>query len=378
MGAVEAAAPAMGTAPACVVLGLPRATLYRRRRPTAITPPAPRPAPPRALDPVERQAVLETLHGERFLDQAPAQVHATLLDEGTYLCAPRTMYRLLDAAGEVKERRDQVRRAHFSAPELLATRPNEVWSWDITKLLGPAKWTYFYLYVILDIFSRYVVGWMLAPREGAALAEHLIAETCAKQAIRPGQLTVHADRGAAMTSKPVALLLADLGVTKTHSRPQVSNDNPFSEAQFKTLKYCPAFPERFGSLEDGRAFCHPFFHWYNHEHHHSRLGFLTPAVVHHGLAEGVHAHRQQVLTAAYAAHPERFVKGAPKPADLPQAVWINPPPKKKAAQDAPGTTIVTPVDLQDPLISRPRQHSAAPMIDLGATVICSPLVSQCH
>ena len=345
MTAVDTAAPAMGIAPACVVLGLPRATLYRRRRPSAGAR-APRPAPPRALDPVERQAVLETLHSERFLDQAPAQVHATLLDEGTYLCSPRTMYRLLDGAGEIKDRRDQVRRRHFAAPELLATRPNEVWSWDITKLLGPVKWTYFYLYVILDIFSRYVVGWMLAPRESAALAERLIAETCAKQAIEPGQLTVHADRGAAMTSKPVALLLADLGVVKTHSRPQVSNDNPFSEAQFKTLKYCPAFPERFGSLEDGRAFCHDFFGWYNTEHHHSGLGFLTPAVVHDGLAARVHAQRTQVLAAAFAAHPERFVKGVPHPADLPQAVWINPPAKKKAAQDAPGTTIVTPVDLQ--------------------------------
>ena len=298
----------MGTAPACRALGLPRASLYRRRRPPVVA--RPRPAPPRALDPVERQAVFETLHSDRFLDQAPAQVHATLLDEGTYLCSPRTMYRLLDAAGEVKERRDQVRRPHYAALELLATRPNAVWSWDVTKLKGPAKWTYFYLYVILDIFSRYVVGWMLAPRESAALAERLIADTCAKQAIQPGHLTVHADRGTAMTSKPVALLLADLGVTKTHSRPQVSNDNPFSEAQFKTLKYWPAFPERFGSLEDGRAFCHQFFGWYNNDHYHSGLGFLTPAVVHHGQAEAVHAHRTRVLAAAYAAHPERFVQGA--------------------------------------------------------------------
>jgi putative transposase len=207
---------------------------------------------------------------------------------------------------------------HYAAPELLATRPNDVWSWDITKLLGPAKWTYFYLYVILDIFSRYVVGWMLAPRESAVLAERLIGETCTKQGIAPGHLTVHADRGSAMTSKPVALLLADLGVTKTHSRPQVSNDNPFSEAQFKTLKYCPAFPDRFGSLEDARAFCHTFFRWYNHEHHHSGLGFLPPAVVHHGLAARVHAQRTRVLAAAYAAHPERFVNWTPKPAGLPQ------------------------------------------------------------
>ena len=317
--------------------------------------------------------MLDTLHSERFIDQAPAQVHATLLDEGTYLCAPRTMYRLLDTAGEVKERRDQVRRPHYAAPELLATRPNEVWSWDITKLLGPAKWTYFYLYVILDIFSRYVVGWMLAPRESAALAERLIADTCAKQGIEAGQLTVHADRGAAMTSKPVALLLADLGVTKTHSRPHVSNDNPFSEAQFKTLKYCPAFPERFGSLEDGRVFGHHFFGWYNNDHYHSGLGFLTPAVVHHGRAARVHAQRTNVLATAYAAHPERFVNGQPTPADLPQAVWINPPEKKNAAQDAPGTTSGTSVDLQDPLISRSGEHSATTTIDLGATLITSAL-----
>ena len=225
--------------------------------------------------------------------------------------------------------------------------------------------------------SRYVVGWMLAPRESAALAERLIAATCAKQGIEPGSLTVHADRGAAMTSKPVALLLADLGVTKTHSRPHVSNDNPFSEAQFKTLKYCPAFPERFGSLADGRAFGHHFFGWYNNDHYHSGLGFLTPAVVHHGRAERVHAQRTNILAAAYAAHPERFVNGQPKPADLPQAVWINPPEKKTAAQDAPETTSGTSVDLQDPLISRSREHSAATTIDLGATLITPDFRFRC-
>jgi putative transposase len=375
MTAVNEAAVAIRTAPACRVLGLPRASWYRARRPAAVA--RPRPAPPRALDPVERQGVLDLLH-TRFVDQAPAQVHAALLDEGTYLCSTRTMYRLLDAAGEIKERRDQVRRPSYAAPELLATRPNAVWSWDITKLLGPAKWTYFYLYVILDIFSRYVVGWMLAPHESAALAERLIAETCAKHGIQPGQLTLHADRGASMRSKPVALLLADLGVTKTHSRPQVSNDNPFSEAQFKTLKYCPQFPERFGSIEDGRAFGQAFFRWYNHEHRHSGLGFLTPAVVHFGEAATVRAHRQHVLAAAYAAHPERFVKGAPKPADLPQAVWINPPAKKNTAQDAPGATIVTAVDLQHPLIFRPYEPSAATMIEPGTTLITLSSVSQCH
>ncbi|OFW05952.1 MAG: integrase [Acidobacteria bacterium RIFCSPLOWO2_02_FULL_68_18] len=376
MQAVETTSPTMGTAAACDALGVARASVYRRRQPAR--PPAPRPTPPRALDPIERQTVLETLHSERFLDAAPAQVHATLLDEGTYLCSPRTMYRLLDTAGEIKERRAQVRRPHYAAPELLATQSNEVWSWDITKLLGPAKWTYFYLYVILDIFSRYVVGWMLAPRETAALAERLIAETCAKHAIHPGQLTIHADRGGAMRSKPVALLLADLGVTKTHSRPHVSNDNPFSEAQFRTLKYCPQFPERFGSLEDGRAFGQAFFRWYNHEHRHSGLGFLTPAVVHFGHAAPVRAHRQQVLAAAYAAHPERFVKGRPQPADLPTAVWINPPVKTPTRQDAPATTIVTADDLQVDPISGADDHSAVSVIDRRATLITSPVVSQCH
>jgi putative transposase len=376
MMAAETASETLGTVAACEALGVARASVYRRRQP--VRPPAARPTPPRALDPVERQTVLETLNGERFLDQAPAQVHATLLDEGTYLCSPRTMYRLLEAAGEVKERRDQVRRPHYAAPELLATRPNEVWSWDITKLLGPVKWTYFYLYVILDIFSRYVVGWMIAPQESAALAERLIAETCAKHGIAPGQLTLHADRGGAMRSKPVALLLADLGVVKTHSRPYVSNDNPFSEAQFRTLKYCPQFPDRFGSIEDGRAFGLAFFRWYNQDHRHSGLGFLTPAVVHFGQAEVVRASRDRVLAAAYARHPERFVNGRPHPADLPTAVWINPPVKKPTRQDAPGTTIVTLDDPQHGRIIEATPRSTRISIDGGTPLIHSTLVSQCH
>ena len=342
MQAIETARGTMGTAAACDALAVSRASVYRQRQP--MRPPAARPAPPRALAPGERHVVLDTLHAERFLDQAPAQVHAALLDEGVYLCSPRTMYRILDRAHELKERRNQVSRPHYVKPELLATQPNELWSWDITKLLGPAKWTYFYLYVILDVFSRYVVGWMVAPRESAVLAERLIAETCAKQGIPTGQLTLHADRGSSMRSKPVALLLADLGVVKTHSRPHVSNDNPFSEAQFKTLKYCPAFPGRFGSLEDARAFGHSFFSWYNNDHHHSGLGYLTPAMVHYRFAEGVRDQRQVVLAAAFAAHPERFVGGMPRPAALPTTVWINPPPKNSGREDAPGTTIVTPDD----------------------------------
>ena len=371
MEAVEGVAPELGAASACRALGLSRASLYRKRSRVDAEPPRPRPAPPRALAPSERQSVLDTLHSERFVDQAPAQVHAALLDEGQYLCSPRTMYRILDSAQEVKERRDQVRRPHYVKPELLAMAPNQVWSWDITKLMGPAKWTYFYMYVLLDIFSRYVVGWMVAHRESAALAERLIGETCEKQGIEPGQLTLHADRGASMTSKPVALLLADLGVVKTHSRPQVSNDNPFSESQFKTMKYRPEFPDRFGSLQDTRSFGHIFFPWYNDEHHHSALGFFTPAMVHYGLADAVRQQRKQVLEAAYSAHPERFVRGTPEPATLPQAVWIN-PPEKTALQDASQSTIVTLDDLRvdqisltyDPLCSH--------------TVITSTLVSQCH
>jgi len=271
--------------------------------------------------------VLGHLHSERFQDRSPAEVYATLLDEGRYFCAIRTMYRILEEAGESRERRDQLTHPPYTKPELLATGPNQLWSWDITKLLGPAKWTYFYLYVILDVFSRYVVGWMVADREGKELAKHFIAATYKKQGILPGQLTLHADRGSSMKSKPVAFLLADLGVTKTHSRPHVSDDNPFSESQFKTLKYRPEFPDRFGSLQDAREFCQTFFPWYNVEHHHSGIGLLTPEVVHYLRAEEVRASRQQTLDAAFAAHPERFVRKPPQPPALPTEVWINPPPK---------------------------------------------------
>jgi putative transposase len=268
---------------------------------------------------------LEVLHSERFMDKSPGQVYATLLDEEQYICSERTMYRILDKHGEVKERRNQLKHPTYTKPELLATRPNEVWSWDITKLKGPVKWTYFYLYVILDIFSRYVVGWMVAPRENASLAKQLIRESCTKQDIQPGELTIHADRGSAMKAKSLALLLADLGVTKSHSRPHVSDDNPFSESQFKTMKYNPQFPGRFGSIMDARAFCGPFFSWYNTEHRHSGIGMMTPEMVHYGLAEQVREERIRVLDAAFVAHPERFVNGKPSPPALPNAVWINPP-----------------------------------------------------
>ena len=331
MATVTQIGPRLGIAPTCAALGLPRATYYRRCRPPRAAP-LRRPSP-RALGGAERAAVLEQLHTPRFVDLAPGEIYATLLDEGRYLCSERTMYRLLAAHAEVRERRDQLRHPVYAAPELLARRPNELWSWDITKLLGPAKWTYFYLYVMLDVFSRYVVGWMVAHRESATLAEQFIRETCARQGIGREQLTVHADRGPAMTSKPVALLLADLGVTKTHARPHVSNDNPFSEAQFKTLKYRPAFPTRFGAIQDARAHCHVFFPWYNTEHHHSGLGLLTPADVHHGRAEQRVAARATVLATAYAAHPERFPAGRPQPPPRPVEVWIN-PPKTRATEEA--------------------------------------------
>lgn len=309
---------------ACQALEVTRATYYRRRCEPKRELRA-RPKPPRSLTPTEQQQVLDVLHTERFIDKAPTQVYATLLDEGTYLCSTRTMYRILAAKHEVRERRDQLRHPQYRKPELLATGPNQVWSWDITKLLGPEKWSYYYLYVILDIFSRYVVGWVVAERESAELAQHLICETIQKQRIPPGQLTIHADRGAAMRSKPVAFLLADMGITKTHSRPHTSDDNPYSEAQFKTLKYRPDFPDRFGSLVDARAFCRGFFTWYNQEHRHSGIGLLTPHMMHHGQAEQVHEQRTNVLLGAYTAHPERFVNRPPTPPAVPTAAWINRP-----------------------------------------------------
>jgi putative transposase len=331
LSAVTDLVPTVGTEAACAALGVSRATVYRRRHPLA--PAAPRPRPARALSDDERGAVLDQLRSPRFVDRAPAEIYATLLDEEQYLCSIRTMYRLLAATGEIRERRDQLRHV-APKPELLATRPNAVWSWDITKLLGPAKWTYFYLYVILDIFSRYVVGWMVAHRESAALAERLIAATCENQEITAGQLTIHADRGTSMKSKPVALLLADLGITRTHSRPHVSNDNPFSEAQFKTLKYRPDCPDRFETIEAARAFCQPFFTWYNTKHRHAGIGLLTPATVHYGNASEVTTRRQQVLTAAYAQHPDRFVRKRPEAPTPPIAVWINPPAHAAATAEA--------------------------------------------
>jgi putative transposase len=318
------------TASACAALGLARASVYRARA-RLLRPPPSSPAklpPPRALGPEERSHVLDLLRTPRFVDLAPAEIYATLLDEGVYLCSIRTIYRILSENGEVRERRDQLRHPVYQKPELLAEAPNQVWSWDITKLMGPAKWSYFYLYVILDIFSRRVVGWCVADAENTVLFKALFDDAFVKHDVPPGQLTLHADRGGPMMAKPTAFLLADLGVTKSHSRPHTSNDNPFSEAHFKTLKYQPQFPKRFGCIEDARIFCRRFFTWYNQDHHHVGIGLMTPDQVHFGQAELVHAARQDVLTQAYQANPERFVSSAPKPPTKPTATWINPPPPK--------------------------------------------------
>jgi len=324
----------VGVSAACRAMNVSRATFYRRRDPDRQA--APRPTPARALSPKERQAVLGQLNSERFADRSPRQAYAKLLDEGDYLCSVRTMYRILAENQSTRERRNQLKHPDYQKPELLATGPNEVWSWDITKLKGPETWTYYYLYVILDIYSRCVVGWMLADRESADLAKQLIETTIDKQNIPPEQLIIHSDRGPSMTSHSVAQLLGSLGVTKSHSRPHVSNDNPFSESQFKTMKYRPEFPKRFGCYEDGLQFCRTFFDWYNNEHYHSGIGLLTPSSLHSGRAEEVTAARAQTLHDAWKKTPERFVHGIPQPAKVPQAVWINPPkPIVERKKEAP-------------------------------------------
>ncbi|MBA2326314.1 MAG: IS3 family transposase [Actinobacteria bacterium] len=313
------------TTQACVLLGASRATRYRRRRPRVAGPPAPRPTPPNALTEAERQHVLGVLRSEEFCDLAPAQVWARLLDDGEYVCSISTMYRLLAIAGENRERRRQRTHPAKKKPELLARRPNQVWSWDITKLQGPERGVYYDLFVIIDIFSRYVVGWTVSPAETGELAEAFIADTLTRHGINRDQLTLHADRGTSMTSKPVAQLLVDLGVARSHSRPHVSNDNPYSEANFKTLKYCPPFPGRFGSIEDARAFCALFFDHYNHVHRHAGIGLHTPASVHYGTATEIRAQRARTLDAAYAANPARFRHRPPTPPKLPTVAWINQP-----------------------------------------------------
>jgi putative transposase len=332
--AISELAPVVGVRAACTTVGTAQANWYRRHRQSP-APPRPAPVPqrarvqPRALTATERAAILAELHSDRFVDVSPTEVWAILLDEGRYLGSTSTFYRLLRHASGTRERRRQATHPAAVKPELAATQPNAVWSWDITKLRGPQTWSWFYLYVILDIYSRYVVGWLVANRESAALAEVLIGQTAAKQAVTRDRLTIHADRGSSMTSKPVAFLLADLGVTQSHSRPHVSNDNPYSESQFKTLKYGPDFPARFASIEAARAHCQVFFPWYNQEHRHTGLGLHTAADTHHGRAQAVQAARADVLTAAFAAYPERFVRQPPAPPPLPAASWINRPGQKE-------------------------------------------------
>lgn len=315
----------VGVKGACLAMQVPRASFYRGLDPPLLKVIDGRHTHHRGLSAHERKQVLDVLHSERFVNVAPGEVCATLLDEGTYLCSVSTMYRILEENHAVRERRDQLRHPSYHKPELLATGPNQVWSWDITKLKGPFKWSYFNLYVIMDIFSRYVVGWMVAHRESASLASRLIQETCGRQGVQENQLTIHADRGSSMTSRTVAQLLADLGVTKTHSRPHVSDDNPYSEAQFKTMKYRPDFPERFGCIADSRSFCRDFFAWYNRDHRHSGIGWMTPEMVHHGKSHAAWKLRERVLLSAAQAHPERFVRKAPAPPALPTAAWINKP-----------------------------------------------------
>jgi len=309
---------------ACEGLAIPRSSFYRSMQPNVVGLPVKRKSG-LALKEEERQQVLDTLHSERFVDQTPYEIYARLMDEGHYLCSIRTMYRILNEEKEVKERRKGHRQKHYKKPELLATCPNQVWSWDITKLKTGAKWQYVHLYVIMDIFSRYVVGWMVAQRESASLAEQLIGQTCEKQNIQPKQLTLHADRGPSMKSKTVAQLLSDLMVMKTHNRPHVSNDNPFSESQFKTMKYHPTFPERFGSIQDARVFCQAFFAWYNKEHYHSAIALLTPETVHYQRHERVIEERNKTLLEAFNSNPKRFRNKIPKHPELPAEVWINKP-----------------------------------------------------
>ena len=351
---VEALATHIGVKPACDALRVPRSSLYASRQPPVVKERAAAPSP-RALRAEEKGAVHQTLDSERFQDQAPREVYATLLDEGTYLCSVSSMYRILRASDEIRERRNQLRHPTYTKPELLATGPNQVWTWDITQLRGPAKWVYFYLYVLLDLFSRFVVGWLIAEREGARFAEQLIAESCARQGIQPDQLSIHSDRGGPMIAKSFAGLLADLGVTPSLSRPHTPDDNPFSEAQFKTVKYHPTFPDRFGSQTDARTWGQGFFQWYNYDHHHTGLAWLTPADVHSGRAQVILQRRQQVLLAAYAAHPERFVKGPSRPAPLPAAVWINPPqPTSQAAVVAVAVDPVGNAQCSGALSTRPQ------------------------
>lgn len=322
---------AVGVRPIVEALGLNRATYYRRRQPTASINRPPKPSP-RALKPEERTAVLDLLHSPQHIDEAPAEVYSGLLSEGRYLCSTRTMYRILASEEEVRERRNRARRPIYQKPELVATGPNQVWSWDITKLRTGKAFVYLFLYVILDIFSRYVVGWMIAERETATLASRLIEETYLREKVEPGQLILHADRGTQMVASTTAQLCGKLGIVRSHNRPYVSNDNPYSESQFATAKQHPGFPKQFGGMTDGLSWARKFFRWYNERHHHSGLAYLTPTQVHHNACAEVLARRQSALNAACARNPERFVQGAPVVQHPPRAVWINPPEEKKTEE----------------------------------------------
>ncbi len=346
---IEHRSSQLGTTRLCDALGVPRSTLYRRLNPGERPQSSgPRKRSPRATSEQEREAVLSELHSQRFIDRSPMEVYHTLLEQGRYLCSPRTMYRLLEANAEVRERRNQLRHPKHSKPELVATAPNQVWSWDISKLKGPGKWLYFYLFVILDIFSRYAVAWMIAEHENAKLAQRLIRCACQKHGVEPGTLVLHNDRGSPMKAKTTTQLVASLGVEHSFSRPHVSNDNPFSESQFKTCKYHPGFPERFGSMADAMSFGRRFFDWYNEEHRHSGINYLTPRQVHYGLAQQVLAQRHETLLHAYRQHPERFVKGPPKMPELPTAVWINRPADPEKDPGA-GVPVVSPPSRTPPL-----------------------------
>jgi putative transposase len=329
MSAAEQLAKVTDVTSACRALAVPRSSLYRARR--AVVERPPRTPSPRSLSAAEEAKVLETLNSPEFVDKAPACVFAELVDAKIYMCSVRTMYQILDRHKLVRERRNQLRRPAYTAPELLATEPNQLWSWDITKLKGPGPYQYFHLYTLLDVYSRFVVGWVVADRENNEVSRKLIAECCAAQRIQRGTLTIHADNGAAMTAKALGQMLEELGVAKSHSRPHVSNDNPFIESHFRTLKYRPTYPKKFGCLEDSRAFLQEFYHWYNYKHRHSGIAYLTPAAVHDGQASTRLAARAQTLAGAYAAHPERFVRGAPRRTAVPDAVWINPPKASAAA-----------------------------------------------
>jgi putative transposase len=367
MNAATNVMPTTGVVAILVALGLSVATFYRRRKPAQ--PRSSRPSPARALSAEEREGVLALLHEPRFVDKAPAEVIATLLEEGRFPCSERTMYRILQANNEVRERRDQLRHPAYTKPELIAVGPNDVWTWDITKLRTHVKFQYLYLYVIIDIFSRYVVGWLLAENESAQLAQRLVKETCDKHGVTPGHL--HAARGPAMKSKLLSQLLAQLDIQRSLSRPHVSNDNPFSESQFKTLKYHPSFPDKFGGLDDGLAFGREFFPWYNEHHHHSALAYLTPSQVHFGHAEEALRQRHEVLMNAYRAHPERFVGGPPQLPALPRAVFINPPtppgdrlqPSSESPVPSSGSSAP---DAEQRLIVPP------PLIAAGGAASCTP------